>query len=276
MRGTLSGFNAPLSLPYPGFSLRSNPGLKLVNTFGVSLAIKHFTHRDGDLAWSNVRLACVRSQHVVEHQDVARLPKKTDRRPLIRLRDRVYHLRLDWTSIAVINIPRIISFVEERHHRLPRRRLQKTDVMQLNLIEENHLASLRMHADRIAHLASSQPIIRLPLKLNPRTPAELFNHRTIVSSIEGTPTDINPIRVVAHVHHLALSETLDDRRIEPPVNFTAINNRRLASLLRRLHAVEPDAQRPAMHVRAFVMKQDRLIVRVRRRAVNFPAKTREW
>ena len=30
-----SGFNAHFSLRYPGFSLRSNPGLKLANAFGV-------------------------------------------------------------------------------------------------------------------------------------------------------------------------------------------------------------------------------------------------
>ena len=39
-RGTLSGFNAPLSYEYPGFSLRSNPGLQLVNAFGVNPGLK--------------------------------------------------------------------------------------------------------------------------------------------------------------------------------------------------------------------------------------------
>src|SRR5262249_3576611 len=35
-RETLSGFNAHFLYAYPGFSLRSNPGLKLANAFGVS------------------------------------------------------------------------------------------------------------------------------------------------------------------------------------------------------------------------------------------------
>ena len=35
VRGTLSGFNAHFLYASPGFSLRSNPGLKLVNACGV-------------------------------------------------------------------------------------------------------------------------------------------------------------------------------------------------------------------------------------------------
>ena len=34
-RETLSGFNGHFLYTYPGFSLRSNPGLKLANAFGV-------------------------------------------------------------------------------------------------------------------------------------------------------------------------------------------------------------------------------------------------
>src|SRR5690242_16958450 len=100
----------------------------------------------------------------------------------------------------------------------------------------------------IANLTRSQSVAGLPLKLNSRATTKLFNRRTIIRSIEGTPANINAVGVVAHVHDLALSKLLDDRRIEPPVNFTAIDDRRLASLLRCLYAVEPDAQRPAMHV----------------------------
>jgi hypothetical protein len=33
---TLSGLNRSLCVAYPGFSLRSNPGLKLANAFGVT------------------------------------------------------------------------------------------------------------------------------------------------------------------------------------------------------------------------------------------------
>src|SRR6185369_229649 len=93
------------------------------------LPVEHFGHRDGDFTRAGVWLARVCGEHVVEHQNVARLPGKADGRSLICLCDSVYHLRLDWLAVAVIDVARIIFFVEDRHQRLPRRGFEKTDVM---------------------------------------------------------------------------------------------------------------------------------------------------
>jgi len=64
-------------LKYPGFSLRSNPGLKLANAFGVysdanphqSIASENQLHRELDIPWSAAAEEWVSDADVGSHRD---------------------------------------------------------------------------------------------------------------------------------------------------------------------------------------------------------------
>ncbi len=85
---------------------------------------------------------------------------------------------------------------------------------------------------------------------------------------ETLPAYVQPIGKIAHVHQPQLLELLAHRGIELLENLAAIHNRRTAAFLGREHAEKTDSRRPRIHVRAFVVIQNRLVFGIRRRGIN--------
>ncbi len=137
-------------------------------------------------------------------------------------------------------------------------------MMQLKLAKETRLPCPRMSNHDRTNLTCAQTVIVFPFIVHSRLAAILFHRRFVVGTKEALPTHVNPIRIIPDVHHFLLLERVADLRIEELINGAAIDDRCLAALLCRLNAVEPDLARPAMHVGAFVMKEDRLLGWVRR------------
>src|SRR5215213_6071911 len=119
----------------------------------------------------------------------------------------------------------------------------------------------------LADLVGSKTIL-FPFKFDSGVPAKRFDLRFISRAKELLPTDIETICVIAHVPQFSFGEKLSELRVEQQVNPATIDDRSFTTLFRRRNAVEPDLHWPAIGMGTFVVKQNGLIGRVRRRAVD--------
>src|SRR5262249_37251737 len=110
-----------------------------------------------------------------------------------------------------------------------------------------------------------------PLELGSGGATDLFDPRPVLRPVEALPRDIEPLGVVADVEQSLLPEAPSELRIQSCVDLAAVHDRRLAALSGRLHAAKGDLPGPAVHVRALVVKEDRLIGGIRRRSVDLAA-----
>src|SRR6185369_11039417 len=131
--------------------------------------------------------------------------------------------------------------------------------MQLKLIEKYRLAGLRMLHHCFTHLSGPQAIIFLPLKIHGSRPAIVFDHCPIRRFKELLPTHVQSVSKITDVHNFSALKFSDNLRNEQLINFAAINDWSFAAFLRRLNTIEELLHRPAMHVGAFVMKQNSLL-----------------
>src|SRR5437667_2845759 len=109
-------------------------------------------------------------------------------------------------------------------------------MVQLELIEKDHLMRSRMADNGASKLASAQSITILPLVFDGSAAAKLFDRGSALGAEELPPTDVEAVRVVPHVHQFLSFEAFPEPRIQQRVDFSTVNNRCLTSLLRRFHA----------------------------------------
>src|ERR1044071_443014 len=98
-------------------------------------------------------------------------------------------------------------------------------------------------------LANPQTLLVLPLELDCRPAAVLFNFCAIVGLKKTLPAHIELIGKVANVHQALALEPIANVRIELLIDLPAIDDRRSPATLGRLDAIKPDQHGPAMHVR---------------------------
>src|SRR5215212_9029754 len=116
-------------------------------------------------------------------------------------------------------------------------------------------------------LANTQAILVLPLEVDCRPAAVLFNLRSIVSLEKTLPAHIQLIGKVANVHQPLPLELIANVWIEVLIHLTTIDDGRFTAALGRRYAIKPDPHRPAMHVRTLVMKKNSFLRRVGRRGI---------
>src|SRR5215217_2708751 len=128
------------------------------------------------------------------------------------------------------------------------------------VIEPHKLTRLLMIPDKRPNLTCSQTIIVFPFPLYVTLAAMLLDHGAVVRLEHFTPTQPETIAVVSDIQHLPPRELVNRLAAQTLENFSAIGNRRIASALRRLHAVEPNLHGPIERIGLLVMKQDGLVL----------------
>ena len=126
-----------------------------------------------------------------------------------------------------------------------------------------------MAQNAAAPLPHAQVVLAIPLRDETLLGAGRFDYGTIFRLEETLPAHVEAVGEVAHVHQSHVFEFFADYRIELFVNFAAIYDRRTAAFLRGNHAEEADSRRPRVHVRALVVVEDRLVLRVWSRGIDF-------
>src|SRR5919112_1807408 len=104
--------------------------------------------------------------------------------------------------------------------------------MQLDLIEKDELAGLRMFDYCGRKLPNAQAVIVLPVKLYGSPAAVVFHLGAIVGLKKPLPANIQSIREVADIHQAFALKSLTNARLQLTVNLPAIDDRRFTTGLR--------------------------------------------
>src|SRR5215218_1657759 len=144
------------------------------------------------------------------------------------------------------------------------------DVVQLYLVEEDHLARERVARDGPADLSHAQAVL-LPLELHRGVAADLLDLGPLRGLEELLPAHVYAVGEVADVHQPLLGELRDDAWVKKLVDLAAVDDGRLAAARGGLRAEEPLLERPAPQVRALVVEEDGLVGRVGRGLVDLLA-----
>src|SRR5215212_3080815 len=134
--------------------------------------------------------------------------------------------------------------------------------MRLNLIEHHCLARLWMSRHGRANLSRPQTISALPFKLQAHSSTIGFDFRPVAGAKELFPRDIKPLYVVSNIHQPFACKLLSNRRVQRLINLPTIDNWSFAARERSFDAMKPDFERPAVHLRTFVVRKDGLIGRI--------------
>src|SRR6267142_4278959 len=154
---------------------------------GVRIVVlDHFAHGHQDFARSHIRIAGVRDEHVVYQQDVSRVPWETDSHAGIELLNLLDRFTRDPRTIAEIHAAGQVGFRIKRQQRRAQLRRQAGNMMQQDLVEENHLPGLRMRRKRAAPAEGLQ-CVPLPPAFDPRRLAGALHYGPVFGFEEVLP-----------------------------------------------------------------------------------------
>src|SRR5688572_24900969 len=145
---------------------------------------------------------------------------------------------------------------------------------EVRLVKPHRLSGRRVPRHGVANLAGSQPSLRTPFEFDSRRSAVALDVCSRMRLKRILPREVRPIAVITYVADVSLEKAVPDRRIDRVEHHSAIDNRRLAALLRWLLAEEADPHRPARGVRHFVVKRYALIGRIFRRRIDLAEDSR--
>src|SRR5215213_463616 len=130
--------------------------------------------------------------------------------------------------------------------------------MRLDLIEHHCLTRLRMNRDARGNLSRAQIVCAVPLKLQAYPSTVGFDFRSVVCTKELLPRDVKPRHVVSNVHQALPRKHISNRRVERLIHLATIDDWGFTAVGRSLDTMEPDFQRPAVHLRTLVVRKDGL------------------
>ncbi len=175
---------------------------------------------------------------------------------------------VDRTAVAVVDIARQVFLADRVDQRLAQFGLERRHMKQMRLVEPDLVAGDRVARHTLTHLARTQRAVVQPLALDAVARAVRL-HLGLLAGVEHLlPRQIEPVAVVAHIHQPARGKTVADERVDILEDRATVGDRRLAALLCRDVAVEPDLHRPLARVRLLVVQRDMLMRRVLGRGID--------
>src|SRR6267142_554396 len=186
------------------------------------------THADNDPSTASIRPASVRSEHVVQHQNVAVFPRKNYRFLCVSRANSFQGILINRRAVAIVCIAWWFP-ARRRQQRFAYFWRQTGNVEEMSLIKPNLFARLWMRRYSLADLARAQLVFALPFVFDTCLTAVSLDLRTICRLKNVPPRKIQRVAIVSHVHHVLFNEPISDSGIDRVENIAAVGNRSLTA-----------------------------------------------
>ena len=183
-------------------------------------------------------------EHVVEHDDVARLPGHGDFDAVVGVDHRLHVGIRNHATVAVKAVARQFVVGIDRQQGLAGLGIQAVGVPMRWLGEETLFTGIRVAHHRRPRLMGDERILAAPFPAVALRLQSLFERGARVGAKDLLPRTPQAEAVGAGVGHAPLTEGIRQRGWQGFEHFTRVRHRRIAAYIRRTNAAERNHQRP--------------------------------